>query len=81
MIALVLCSRWVVEKSSGGEKGLVRKVGGRACGGEAEEMLQTKLPEVSTNAAARRAKPAEQSINGVQDGKLVGEFQWEYDEL
>jgi hypothetical protein len=35
--------------------------------GETAEMHPTKLPEVSTNAAARRAKPAEQSINRVQN--------------
>jgi hypothetical protein len=41
--------------------------------GEAEEMLKTKLPEVSTNAAARRAKPAEQSRDGVHDTSLDGD--------
>jgi hypothetical protein len=43
--------------------------------GETAEMHPTKLPEVSTNAAARRAKPAEQSINRVQSESFKDVFQ------
>jgi hypothetical protein len=46
--------------------------------GEAEEMLQAKLPEVSTNAAARRAKPVEQAIAELEEASLTGFLQLEF---